>query len=80
MVLPMSDQPVRPYRPASAMPYDKPDPQRVNMTRWEPFEHLCSVCGANEPFIFGGDFAAGVPGLYACGTHRVEAERRWKRT
>jgi hypothetical protein len=75
----MSDLPAEPYSPVTAMPYHQPDPQRVGLTRLEPFEHFCAVCGAHGPFGFGGDFSAGVPGIYACLPHRAEVERRWKR-
>lgn len=45
----------------------------------EPFEHFCNDCGANRPYIFGGDFAADVLGLYACQKHHAETHERWKR-
>lgn len=77
----MSDPVYRPYSPVSATPYGEADPQRVNVSRLEPiFEHFCAVCGAGAPFGFGGDFAAGVPGLWSCAAHREPVERRWKRT
>ena len=76
----MSDPFSPPYRPISATPYGEADPQRVGVSRMDPiFEHFCAVCGAGAPFGFGGDFAAGVPGLWACTAHRDQVERKWKR-
>lgn len=58
----------------------KPDPQRVSVTKFDPcFEHFCSVCGAHGDFGYGGDFSAGILGLYACTAHRSEVEKRWRR-
>lgn len=74
----MSDQPSKPYLPVSSTPYGRPDPQRVGVVRLDPFEHFCAVCGAHGAFGFGGNFAGGVPGLYACTEHRAEIEKRWK--
>jgi hypothetical protein len=55
--------------------------QRVGVTRMDPiFEHFCLACGAGASFSFGGDFAAGVPGLWSCVAHRDQAERKWKRS
>jgi hypothetical protein len=75
----MSDLPAKPYAPVSTIPHTEPDPQRVGVTRLDPFEHFCGVCGAHGDFGFGGDFSAGLPGLYACHGHRAEVEKRWKR-
>lgn len=75
----MSDQPRKPYVPITSTPYGEPDPARVGVTRMEPcFEHFCSVCGAGAGFGFGGDFAAGQPGIWACSAHRSAVERKWK--
>ncbi|MBP0492895.1 hypothetical protein [Roseomonas indoligenes] len=68
-----------PYKPVSSTPYDQPDPARVGVTRMNPFEHFCAVCGAGAGFGFGGDFMRGEPGLWACMKHRAEVEQRWRR-
>jgi hypothetical protein len=70
----------RSYSPISATPYGEADPKRVGVTKMDPiFEHFCTVCGAGASFGFGGDFAAGVPGVWSCAAHRDQVEKRWKR-
>lgn len=72
--------PSKPYVLVSATPYSQPDPARVGLARFDPFEHFCAVCGRHGAFGFGGDFMAEVPGLWSCSAHKAEVERKWKRS
>ncbi|QDJ12292.1 Hypothetical protein HVPorG_03926 (plasmid) [Roseomonas mucosa] len=77
----MDDALPPPYRPLTSTPADDPDERRRGVVRLEagqPFEHYCPVCGRWGAFGYGCDFTKDIAGVWYCGEHRAEGERRWK--